>query len=93
MQNSTALGGMNLIQRQIHEYVVTNFLFNGNQATFTDDTPLFESAILDETGVLELVLFIEETYGALVNEDDVTPENFDSVNAIASYVYRLLANS
>ncbi|HEX8732153.1 MAG TPA: acyl carrier protein [Ktedonobacterales bacterium] len=93
MQNSTALGGMNLIQRQIHEYVVTNFLFGGTATTFTDDTPLVEDAILDETGVLELVLFIEETYGAQVNEADVTPENFGSVNAITSYIYRLLANS
>ncbi len=93
MRNSTALGGLNLIQRQIHEYVVTNFLFDGSSAAFTDDTPLVEGGILDETGVLELVLFIEETYGALVNEDDVTPENFGNVNAIASYVYRLLANA
>ncbi len=64
MQNSTALGGLNLIQRQIHEYVVMNFLFDGTSTAFTDDTPLVEDGILDETGVLELVLFIEETYGA-----------------------------
>jgi acyl carrier protein len=43
--------------------------------------------------VLELVLFIEETYGIQVDDADLTPENFGTVNAIADYVYLRLANS
>lgn len=93
MENTTALMGLNLIRQQIHEYIVMNFLFDGAATPFDDDTPLVERNILDETGVVELVLFIEETYGAQVNEADVTSENFDTVNAIANYVYRLLANA
>lgn len=93
MENTTALRGLNLIRQQIHEYIVMNFLFDGAAAPFNDDTPLVEGNILDETGVVELVLFIEETYGAQVDEADVTQENFDTVNAIANYVYRLLANA
>ena len=93
MENTTALRGLTLIRQQIHEYIVMNFLFDGAATPFDDDTPLVEGNILDETGVVELALFIEETYGAQVNEADVTPENFDTVNAIASYIYRLLANA
>ncbi|HEX8995004.1 MAG TPA: acyl carrier protein [Ktedonobacterales bacterium] len=93
MENSTALIGLDLIRQQIHEYVVMNFLFDGSGAGLDDDAPLVEQNILDQTGIVELVLFIEETYGVQVADDEVTPENFDSVNAIANYVYMLLANS
>lgn len=93
MENTTASVGLSLIRQQIHEYVVMNFLYDGMATPFDDDTSLVERNILDQTGVLELVLFIEETYGVQVSEADVMPENFDTVNAIANYVYRLLANS
>jgi acyl carrier protein len=92
MDNSTAIIGLNLIRQQIHEYVAMNFLFDGSATTLDDETPL-EGAILDQTGVLELVLFIEETYGIQVDDSDLTPENFGTVNAIADYVYLRLANS
>jgi acyl carrier protein len=93
MDNSTAVIGLNLIRQQIHEYVAMNFLFDGSASTLADDMPLVEDSILDQTGVLELVLFIEETYGIQVDDADLTPENFDSVNAIAQYIYLRLANS
>lgn len=93
MENTAALIGLNLIRQQIHEYIVMNFLFDGSGAQLDDDAPLVERNILDQTGVVELVLFIEETYGVDVADADVTPENFDTVNAIANYVYTLLANS
>jgi acyl carrier protein len=92
MDNSTAIIGLNLIRQQIHEYVAMNFLFDGSATTLDDETPL-EGAILDQTGVLELVLFIEETYGIQVDDADLAPENFETVNAIADYVYLRLANS
>ena len=93
MDNTTAVIGLSLIRQQIHEYIVMNFLFDGSQSALDDDASLAELNILDQTGVLELALFIEETYGVEVEDADVTPENFDSVNAIAEYVYLLLANA
>lgn len=93
MDNTTAVIGLNLIRQQIHEYVAMNFLFDGSATPLDDNMPLVEGAILDQTGVLEVVLFIEETYGVQVDDADLTPENFASVNAIANFVYRLLANS
>ncbi len=93
MDNTTAVIGLSLIRQQIHEYIVMNFLFDGSVNPLDDDASLAEMNILDQTGVLELALFIEETYGVEVDDADVTPENFDSVNAIAEYVYLLLANA
>ncbi len=92
MENTTTSIGLNLIRQQIHEYVAMNFLFDGSATRLDDDASLSALNVLDQTGVLELALFIEETYGVQVDEADVTPENFDSVNAIAGYVRRLLAN-
>lgn len=74
------------IQEQIHDYIVQNFLFGEEFDELGDDDSLLELGVLDETGVLELVLFLEETYGVTVNRDDLAPENFDSVNSISSYV-------
>ncbi|HET9109462.1 MAG TPA: acyl carrier protein [Ktedonobacterales bacterium] len=93
MDNSTAVFGLNLIRQQIHEYVAMNFLFDGSSTPLDDNRPLVEDAILDQTGVLELVLFIEETYGIQVDDADLTPDNFESVNTIANYVLQRLANS
>ena len=74
------------IQEQVHDYVVQNFLFGAQTDALDDDASLLELGVLDETGILELVLFVEETYGVTVNRDDLSPENFDSVNSISSYV-------
>ncbi len=93
MENTAAVIGLNLIQQQIHEYIVMNFLFDGSATPLDDSASLVASGALDQTGVLELALFIEETYGVQVDSADATPENFDSVTAIAHYVYRLLANA
>ena len=49
---------------------------------------LLERGIIDSVGVLNLVSFLEETYGINIDEDDLMPENFDSLSAISSYVNR-----
>lgn len=74
------------IQEQVHDYIVQNFLFGEETDELNDDDSLLELGVLDETGILELVLFLEETYGVTVNRDDLSPENFESVNSISSYV-------
>lgn len=72
------------IRAQIHDHLVGNFLFDG--ADVKDDASLMDEGILDSTGVLEMVLFVEETFGIAVSEDDVAPENFDSINALVAFV-------
>jgi len=53
-----------------------------------DDTSLERAHIVDSAGMLEIILFIEENYGFSVDNDDATPENFDTIDAMTSYVER-----
>ena len=76
------------IQEQIRNYIVENFLFGSN--TFEDEDSFLEHGVVDSTGVLELVLFAEETFGIAVDDEEILPENFDSISCLATYVTRKL---
>jgi acyl carrier protein len=75
------------IRRQIHEFVAMNFLFDGSSDQLDDSASLLETGVVDDTGVLELVLFVEEAWGLTVDRGDLAPENLDTVDALASYVH------
>ena len=89
MAPATDLDG---IRQQIHEFIQMNFLFDGAPSDLDDAASLVEQGVVDDTGVLEIVLFVEEAWGLTVDPQDLRPEHFDSVNALAEYVYRHLAN-
>jgi acyl carrier protein len=71
---------------QIRQYIAKNFLFSDNGFSLGDDASFLEEGIVDSTGVLELVLFVEETFGIEVDDEDIVPDNFDSVNNLAAYI-------
>lgn len=72
------------IREQLRDYIVANYLFGSG--TVGDDVSLLDEGVLDSMGVLELVLFVEETFDVRIAEYDVVPENFDSIGAIASFI-------
>lgn len=72
---------------KVREFVVENFLF-GDGETLRDDTSFMEDGIIDSTGILELVFFLEETFGFSVEDDELVPENMDSLQNIARFVDR-----
>ncbi len=76
----------------VREFIVENFLF-GDGETLKDDTSFMEEGIIDSTGILELVMFIEETYSIKVEDDELVPENMDNLNNIAKYLDRKLSQS
>jgi acyl carrier protein len=78
------------IRQQIREFIRVSFLFDGSSETLSDDASLMEDGIVDDTGILEVVLFLEETWGITVDRGDLAPENLDTVNALAAYVSRQL---
>ena len=86
MDRSAGTLNVNLIREQIRDYIARNFLFGSDASTLDDGASLVEQGIVDDTGVLELVLFVEETYGVQATEDELLPENFDSVDNIVEYV-------
>jgi len=75
------------IEAVVRRYVVENFLF-GEDRELENDASFLDSGIVDSTGVLELVGFVEETFGIAVEDDEIVPENLDSVASLAAYVRR-----
>ena len=74
----------------IRKFVVDNFLF-GQVGKLRDDTSFLEGGIIDSTGVLELAMHIETTHGIKVKDEELVPENLDSINAVASFLEKKLA--
>lgn len=69
----------------IRSFVVANYLL-GRGEGFDDNASFMDEGIIDSTGILELVSHLEETYSIEIAEDELTPDNLDSVNRIASYL-------
>ncbi|MEY4767316.1 MAG: hypothetical protein RI907_3989 [Pseudomonadota bacterium] len=82
---------MSNIKTQVRAYINENFLLDAEAAAFLDADSLLDKHILDSTGFLELVMFIEETFGIQVAEDELVPENLDSLDAVEAYVTRKLS--
>jgi acyl carrier protein len=74
------------IEEKIRQYVAENFLFSDDGYQLSDDASFLENGIVDSTGVLELVMFVEEIFEIRVEDDEILPENFDSVSYLARYV-------
>ena len=72
--------------------IVDNFFF-GNDEGLEDDVSFLEEGIIDSTGVLELVNFIEEEFDLCVDDDELVPENLDSINNVVGYIGRKLGTT
>lgn len=79
---------MSNIKDQVRAYINDNFIMGADGVPFTDADSLLQLHIVDSTGFLELILFIEETFRIGVAEEEMVPENLDSLNAIEAYVTR-----
>jgi acyl carrier protein len=79
---------MDPIAQQIREFVVGNFLFGQNGDGLADDQSFLETGIIDSTGVLELIGFVEERFGITVADHEILPANLDSVTNLASFITR-----
>jgi acyl carrier protein len=80
-----------MLRAQIRDFIQQNFLFGDDGSGLDDAAPLIETGILDATGVVELVLFLEETYDITVAESELQPDHFETINAIVDYVVSKLA--
>ena len=76
------------VKEQIRSYVAESLLFSSNGYEFSDNASFLDKGIVDSTGVVELVLFVEENFGIEVDNDEIVPDNFDSVDNLAAYIQR-----
>ncbi len=74
----------------LREFVAENFLFRAD-AHIADNQSLLETGVMDSTGVLELIAFLEQTYGISVADAEIIPENLDSIDNMTSYLSAKLA--
>lgn len=79
---------MSTIKADVRRYITDNFLLGAGAVAPSDDDSFLEHQVLDSTGFLELVTHLEEAYGFKVEDDDMVPENLDSLNAIEAFVLR-----
>lgn len=74
------------IETQIRNYILENFLYTSDQGKLKNTDSFLEDGIVDSTGILELLVFVEETFGIKVEDEEVVPDNFDSVERLTRYI-------
>jgi acyl carrier protein len=70
----------------IRDFIVETFPTGRGKIQLDDQTSFLESGIIDSTGVLELVAFLEDDFGIIVEDSELVPENLDSISNICGYL-------
>lgn len=78
---------MNL-EQTIRQYILKNFLFTEDESKLGNEMSFLDHRIIDSTGVLEVVNFIEENFQVKVEDAELIPENFDSVSKLVAYLQK-----
>lgn len=76
---------MTQIAESLREFVRENFLF-GRDDSFADTDSFLELGIIDSTGVLELVAFVESDFGIAIEDEELVPENLDSIESLVRFI-------
>lgn len=74
------------LQTQVRDFILENYLFTNDTSVLGPDESLLDRGIVDSTGMLEIIMFIEDELGVQVADEEMIPENLDSVNRIAAFV-------
>jgi len=73
------------IEHELRKFIEENFILEGED-NLGDEDSLLEKGIIDSTGVLELVAFLEETYQFKIKDEELVPENLDSIKNISQFI-------
>jgi acyl carrier protein len=76
------------VEQQVRDYILENYLFTDDQSALNNADSFLDKGILDSTGILEVIYFIEEDFGIKVEDEEMIPENLDSVDRIVAFVDR-----
>ena len=75
------------IEQQIRDFIQENFLF-GQANRLQDSDSFLDKGIVDSTGILELIAFVGQKYGIAVADEEMVPDNLDSIDKVSAYVRR-----
>lgn len=76
------------LKSEIRQFIVDNFLYGRDDDTLGDEVSFLGKGIIDSTGILELVSFVEEKYSISIDDEELIPDNFDSLNKLSSFVLK-----
>jgi acyl carrier protein len=74
------------IEATLRNHLAQEILFTGQVYPHSDTASFLENGIVDSMGIMQLVMFVEEHFGVVVNDADIVPDNFDSVARLAAYI-------
>ena len=75
-------------KKQLCDYIVENFLFGDAETKFTYSDSFMENGIIDSTGILEIITYIEENFEIKIEDDEILPENLDSIDNLVNFINR-----
>jgi len=81
-----------LIEQRIHAFVLEKFPL-ARKAGVGKDTPLLEKGILDSLGILDVVSFLETEFSMVVNDEELVPENFQTLGTLSAFVLKRTGKS
>lgn len=76
------------LKKEVKSFILRNYLFTEDDSALADDVSLMQQGVTDSTGILELIMHLEDTYAIKVADEDMVPENLDSVQSIVRFVER-----
>ena len=82
----------NATERNIRDFIITNFLFGVDDGSLKREDSFLHTGVIDSSGVLELVAFLEQTYKIKVDDRELTAMNLDSIQNVVAYVGRKLGS-
>lgn len=74
------------VEQKVRDYILENFLFTDDASALNDTDSFLDKGILDSTGILEVIYFLEEEFGIKVDDEEMIPENLDSVANLVNYI-------
>jgi len=74
------------IKSELREYMIETFLFGDTTTEFSDSDSFMEKGIVDSTGILEVITFVEDNYDIKIEDEELIPENLDSINNLEKFI-------
>lgn len=78
-------------ETKLRNFILENYLFTDDQAELKNSDSFLETGIIDSTGILEIIMFIQDELNITVEDEEMIPENLDSVNNVLTYISKKVA--
>jgi len=77
---------MTIIRESLRNFIAENILYSNKGYTYPDDASFLENGIVDSMNIMEIVMYVEETFKIQAEDREIIPDNFDSISNLAAYI-------